>query len=74
MTRAHRPDPLLRRTAVVLAVSLLWAAATLLWRHPLAFVLFAIGSGGLAAYGLASYVRSLLRPADSRPSTVEEPL
>ncbi len=53
-------DRLLRISSVLTILGLALEAGTLLWFHPLSFVVFAVGSGLLILAGIVVYLLSLL--------------
>ncbi len=50
----------LRIAAVLVLAGLVVEGASLTWSHPTAFLVFAIGSGGLVGVGVLSYLHSLV--------------
>ena len=51
----------LRLSAALIAAGVLVQLASFLWNHPLAFVLFGVGGGGLMAAGLAVFLLAAVK-------------
>ena len=62
MTREAR----IRRAALFLLLALGLEALSLVWRHPLAPLLFVGGGGFLALLGILSFLGALLAPSERR--------
>lgn len=62
-TMATRPElerPL-RTSVLLIAVGLLVQLGSFTWNHPLAFILFGVGGGGLLAAGLGVFLVAAIR-------------